>query len=155
MRLTREQRHVQAVQWAENWKERTGNGPGTSGYVNAYLCGYFDHSMSRSDGVVQNIIKQFEALETEIAPIQAALEHDRTKVAECLTAVKGELHSYSWLIDSRGSYKWNDDRWHEEFRHAHEAISQAIEPLVRIAADWSNCPKDWKDVQAAREGKQR
>lgn len=85
-----------------------------------------------------------------VAPIQAVLERDRTKVAECLTAVKSELNSYSWLIDSRGSYEWNDDRWHEEFKRVHEAITKSIEPMVKIAADWSNCPKTWAEVQKAR-----
>ena len=86
----------------------------------------------------------------ELKVAQAALERDRTKVAECVTAVKNELQSYSWLIEGRGSYEWDDDRWHDEFRRAKDAIVEAIEPMVRIAADWSNCPKTDAEVQAAR-----
>lgn len=86
-----------------------------------------------------------------VAPVQAALEHDRTKVAECVTAVKKELQAYSWLIEGRGSYEWDDDRWHGEFKRAHDAIEAAIQPMVKIAADWSNCPKTWDAVQTARQ----
>lgn len=81
---------------------------------------------------------------------QMALEHDRTKVAECLTAIKQELRGYDWLIEGRGSYEWDDDRWHGEFKHASEAIWKAIEPMVKIAADWSNCPSKSEDIKLAR-----
>ena len=85
-------------------------------------------------------------------PAQIALEHDRTKVAECITAAKKALHNYSWLIESRGSYEWDDDRWHGEFREACDLIAEAIGPMIRIAADWSNCPQKWEDIQMARAG---
>lgn len=81
---------------------------------------------------------------------QMALEHDRTKVAECLTAIKQELRAYDWLIEGCGSYEWDDDRWHGEFKHASEAIWKAIEPMVKIAADWSNCPSKSEDIKLAR-----
>ena len=82
---------------------------------------------------------------------EMALERDRTSVAECVTAIQGALNSYSWLITSRGSYEWNDDRWHKEFETACAAIQEALEPMIRIAGDWSNCPKNWRDVMAARK----
>jgi hypothetical protein len=81
---------------------------------------------------------------------QFALEHDRTKVAECVTRLKHTLENYHWLIEGRGSYEWDDDRWHQEFKTACELLQKDLEPMVRIAADWSNCPKKWEDVQAAR-----
>jgi hypothetical protein len=87
---------------------------------------------------------------SEAHPAQMALEHDRTKVAECITAVKKALGNYDWLITSRGSYEWNDDRWHEEFKRASENIREAIEPMVRIAADWTHCPKTQAEIEKAR-----
>jgi hypothetical protein len=99
---------------------------------------------------VESLLAEIDALRADLAASQAAPEHDRTKVAECVTAVKNALKNYDWLIEGRGSYEWNDDRWHEEFKRASESISKAIEPMVRIAADWSNCPKSWPDVLAAR-----
>lgn len=88
---------------------------------------------------------------TALKAAQYALERDRTKVAECVTAIKKELKAYDWLIDSRGSYEWDDDRWHDEFKQASKAISDAIEPMICIAADWSNCPKTDAEVKEARE----
>jgi hypothetical protein len=79
-----------------------------------------------------------------------ALEHDRSKVAECVTSIKHTLHNYSWLLEGRGSYEWDDDRWHQEFKTATELLQRDLEPLSKIASDWSNCPKKWEDVQAAR-----
>jgi len=87
---------------------------------------------------------------TEPHPAEMALEHDRTLVAECVTRIKKELESYQWLTEGRGSYEWDDDRWMEEFKTARKAIREALEPMVKIAADWSNCPKKWDDVQKAR-----
>lgn len=70
MRLTKEKRHEQAKQWAEDWHKSTGEGPGKQGYIHAYLCGYFDHSMTRSDLLEVSIIIQFEELEAALAPFR-------------------------------------------------------------------------------------
>lgn len=93
---------------------------------------------------------KLQAKINEPHPAQIALERDRSKVAECVTAMKSALHNYSWLIEGRGSYEWDDDRWHDEFRHACDNIAQALGPLIRIAADWSNCPSELEDVLRAR-----
>jgi hypothetical protein len=86
----------------------------------------------------------------QLKAAQFALERDRTKVAECITAVRKELQGYDWLIEGRGCYEWSDDRWHDEFRKSSAAIYKAIEPMVKIAADWTNCPMNEQDVKAAR-----
>jgi hypothetical protein len=83
--------------------------------------------------------------------LQAIIEHDRAQVAAGVTAIQKILKNYSWLMDGRGSYEWDDDRWHSEFRFAVENIEKELEPLVKIAGDWSNCSRDWKAVDAARE----
>jgi len=110
---------------------------------------------------LMKVLGKHKGLEAQLSSVQqeapkpqleaeAALERDRTKVAECVTAVKKELRAYDWLIEGRGSYEWNDDRWHDEFKRASEAVAKAIEPMVRIAADWTNCPKTDEAVKAAR-----
>jgi hypothetical protein len=83
-------------------------------------------------------------------PAEMALEHDRTQVAEHVTAMKNTLQNYAWLLDGRGSYEWNDDRYRLEFQTVCTAMQKHVEVLARIAADWSNCPTKWDDVQAAR-----
>jgi len=94
-----------------------------------------------------------EVAKPQASEPQLALEHDRAKVAECVTRIKKELHSYDWLITSRGSYEWDDDKWHEEFKRASEAIWEAIEPMIKIAADWTHCPKDQATIERARADK--
>jgi len=88
--------------------------------------------------------------DTKLKETQAMLEYDRTKVAECITRIKKTLDGYDWLITGRGSYSWNDDRWHEEFRRASESIREDLEPMEKIAADWRNCPTKAEDIRAAR-----
>ena len=80
----------------------------------------------------------------------AILERERTLVAEGVTAVKKAIQSREWLTEGRGSYEWDDDRWHGEFAAAISEILTALEPLEKVAADWSNCPKTWDEVQKAR-----
>jgi len=80
----------------------------------------------------------------------AILERERTLVAEGVTAVKKAISEREWLTEGRGSYEWDDDRWHSEFGAAINEILVALKPLERVAADWSNCPPTWDDVQKAR-----
>ena len=86
------------------------------------------------------------------APVDfpAILERERTLVAEGVTNVKEAIKCREWLTEGRGSYEWNDDRWHGEFAAAIKEILAALQPLERIAADWTNCPQKWEDVQKAR-----
>lgn len=89
--------------------------------------------------------------EPRLRELSAILEHDRTKVAEGVTAVKKAIHARDWLKEGRGPYEWDDDKWHTEFAVACTEILDALEPLARIAADWTNCPTKQEDIQAARE----
>ena len=84
------------------------------------------------------------------AALKRVIEHDRSIVASAVTAIKNELHSYSWLIEGRGSYEWDDDRWHKEFGTACEALRNALEPLVILAGDLSNSPTDPEEIRKAR-----
>ena len=93
---------------------------------------------------------RLEAAERERDEISQQLEADRTAVAECLTKANQAIDGRYWLTEGRGCYEWNDDRWHDEFRYAAVEIKSALEPLTKIAADWSKCPQSEKDVAAAR-----
>lgn len=81
----------------------------------------------------------------------AILECERTLVAQGVTAIKKAISSREWLTEGRGPYAYDDDRWHSEFAAAIEEILEALQPLERVAADWSNCRQKWEDVQKARE----
>ena len=54
-----------------------------------------------------------------------------------------------WLRLGRGSYEYDDDRWRSEFSQAIDEVIEAAEPLRKIAADWSDCPTDPKEIAAA------
>lgn len=81
---------------------------------------------------------------------EAALERDRSFVAETINGVHSAIQSREWLLEGRGSYEWDDDRYRDEFGQAIEAIRGPIDSLRAIAADWSNCPTDPEKIQAAR-----
>lgn len=84
------------------------------------------------------------------------LEFDRTAVADAVTKAKKVLVSRYWLTEGRGSYEWDDDKFREEFRQAYAEIRVALEPIAKIAADWSGCPKKADEVARARiDWKQR
>lgn len=100
----------------------------------------FDH-MVPSD--VRLLVKEIERL-------KAINEHDRTQVAEVFTAIKEAIRRREWLRLGRGSYEYEDDRWRGEFSEAIDEIIEAAKPLQRIAADWSDCPTDPKEIAAAR-----
>lgn len=86
----------------------------------------------------------------KIAAAQAALERDRSTVASAYSAATKALDAYSHLIEGRGCYAWDDDRWKDEFRRASQQIRKALAPLDKVASDLTNCPKTTAAVQAAR-----
>jgi hypothetical protein len=59
---------------AEEWAKETGKPQGSHKYSEAYICGYFGHSPSRSDPLTSDIIEQFEKVSQERADaVQAGL----------------------------------------------------------------------------------
>jgi hypothetical protein len=91
-----------------------------------------------------------ERLAEELAAAGNAMERDRTSLAAAVTGITKAIKMRDWLAESRGPYEWDDDRFYSEFSAALNEILQAIEPLRKIAADWTGCPKDAASVEAAR-----
>jgi hypothetical protein len=89
---------------------------------------------------------------TDLHPAQMALERDRTRVAQLVSAIRHTLGNYRWLLDGRGSYEWGDDRYRQEFVNVCALLERDLAGLAGTAADWSNCPKKTTDVQMARRG---
>lgn len=87
----------------------------------------------------------------QLAVARAALEHDRSVVAERLLEIRTVLAGRTWLREGRGPFAWNDTRYQQEFGQALDEIEAALQPLAKIAADWSNCPTTWQEIQAARK----
>ncbi len=87
----------------------------------------------------------------ELERLKAVNERDRSKVADCIQAVRDAIRRREWLRLGRGSYEYDDDRWRDEFTQAIEEIAHALEPLRAVAADWSDCPTTPEEIAAARE----
>ena len=88
----------------------------------------------------------------EIKRLKAVNERDRSQVAEVFNEIMEAIRRREWLRLGRGSYEYDDDRWRGEFSQAIDEVVAAAEPLRKIAADWSDCPTDPKEIAAARAG---
>lgn len=93
---------------------------------------------------------EIERLTRERDEARAAIESDRTKLADAVTEIDKALDSRFWLTEGRGSYAWDDDRYRQEFRDAATEILGAIKSLRSLAADWSNSPMSGAEVAQAR-----
>ena len=79
-----------------------------------------------------------------------ANERDRSIVIDARNAISDAIKRRSWLLTSRGSYEWDDDRYRHEFRQALEEIEKPLEILEKIGVNWQDCPKDSSSIQSAR-----
>lgn len=89
-------------------------------------------------------------LEAKLKAIGEVLERDRTIVAELTSRIRDAVKSRDWLMEGRGPYEWDDDRWHSEFAAAAEEILTSLEPMQKIAGNLEDCPQKWQDIVNAR-----
>ena len=99
---------------------------------------------------LREALAQIAALTKQVEELTQAIEHDRTSLCSPLESMRKALESREWLRLGRGSYEWNDDRWRDEFAEACNEIYAAIEPLQKVASDWTHCSRDGKLVESAR-----
>lgn len=99
---------------------------------------------------IDNLRAELAASQEREKALGEQLEHDRTLVADCITKANRAIDSRHWLTEGRGPYEWNDDRWHEEFYAAAKEIKAALEPMAKVAADWSSCPRSSTEIAQAR-----
>ena len=92
-----------------------------------------------------------EASEAEVGRLRDKLESDRAIVCDGLHEIGDAIKSVEWLRLGRGSYEWDDDRWKDEFGTAIDAIFVSLDPLRRVAGDWTDCSRDPRDIKRARE----
>lgn len=92
--------------------------------------------------------------DAEVTRLRNILERDRSTVADGVNALKKAMASYDWLRGpGRGSYAFDDERYQKEFGDALDLIRAAIDPLLRVAGDWTDCPTSPADIAAARAGR--
>lgn len=112
---------------------------GSSRYVNFWLearwAGWYAATMQNKKAVDQ---------------VWAANERDRSIVIDAYNAISDTIARRSWLLTSRGSYEWDDERYQLEFGAALEEIEESLKVLNRIGINWDDCPKDNESIQNAR-----
>jgi hypothetical protein len=92
------------------------------------------------------------ALEQENERLRDTLDVDRYRVAIGIEGVRKAVDARRWLGEAgRGPYAWDDERYQQEFGAAIEEIDASLEPLKKVAGDWSDCPTDPLRVAANRD----
>lgn len=127
--------------------------PIKNGPVQIYPATALEHAETRSfyaAGEVQELTNRLEKAEAERDGARQALEHDRSVVVDAVNEIKRAFDQRSWLLDGRGPYEWDDDRYRNEFRGAYDDLAKPIEVLRRIGRDWSNCPTDHEEIMRSR-----
>ena len=97
--------------------------------------------------LAESLPGKIEELERERGRLRDVIERDRTKTAEVISSARGVLASRAWLAEGRGSYEFDDEKYQEEFGAAITEILVALDPLRALAADWSDCPKDYRGAR--------
>ncbi|MGA7885251.1 MAG: hypothetical protein WCA44_05865 [Acidobacteriaceae bacterium] len=100
---------------------------------------------------VVGLIERIAIAEQRARVAEAANELDRRSLWEVIRAIDAEITGRMWLIEGRGSYEWDDDRYRQEFGWAVNALQEKLEPLRKIAHDLNNCPSTEKGVDAVRK----
>lgn len=96
------------------------------------------------------IAEYVDTKDAEIARLKSVNERDRSQVAEALAAIIAAIRSREWLVEGRGSYEWDDDRYQSEFGQALEEIRKAAATLSPLASNWSDCPLQFDEIIRAR-----
>lgn len=65
-----------------------------------------------------------EKAEAECKDREEALYVDETGMFETLRRIRKEISSYSWLLESRGPYEWDDDRYKDEAGRCMQAVDK-------------------------------
>lgn len=86
-----------------------------------------------------------------VEALEDKLDTERYKVAIGVQAILRAVQGRKWLSEpGRGSYTYDDERYQAEFGAALDEIETALDPLRKIARDWSDCPRDPLRVAANR-----
>jgi hypothetical protein len=78
-----------------------------------------------------------ESLRARIAMLKDAIDRDRTGLAAALSRIIKEIRSRSWILEGRGAYEWDDDRYKEEaglaMREAKNIADDALNASGKLA----------------------
>uniref|UniRef100_A0A6M3KTE1 Uncharacterized protein n=1 Tax=viral metagenome TaxID=1070528 RepID=A0A6M3KTE1_9ZZZZ len=72
-------------------------------------------------------------LRGEVLVCRKALEDDASDLWKVTNAIKKEIESREWIMEGRGSYAWDDDRYRDETRLAFEVVLELIKGVQHPA----------------------
>ncbi len=99
------------------------------------------------DGLVSDI----ETQRAEIKRLMGVIERDRTEVARILGLLRQAIGSRRWMVESRGSFEYDDATYQREFGVALEEIESSVtNRLALLAADLRDSPSTHDDIFEAR-----
>jgi hypothetical protein len=91
------------------------------------------------------------AMKRERDDALAANELDRRNLHSIVSGIQQEITGRMWLIEGRGSYEWDDDKYRQEFGWAIGALREKLKPLADIASDLTNSPRNESGVERVRK----
>jgi hypothetical protein len=71
--------------------------------------------------------------EIRISELESALMSDATDLWRVTNAIKKEIASREWIMEGRGCYAWDDNKYKDETRLAFEAILKLIKEVQHPA----------------------
>ena len=63
--------------------------------------------------------------------ILEALHHDQTDLAQALVDVRKIITSWSWILEGRGSYEWDDPDYQKEFGWCLDQVLNEIDNALK------------------------
>lgn len=111
---------------------------------------YADFIVTANPEIILELLSTLSATQRELETCGMTMERERTELAAAISRIGKAIAPRLWLKDSRGCYEYDDENYQKEFGYALDEVLEAIEPLRKIAADWTHCPKNSVGVESAR-----
>lgn len=104
-----------------------------------------------ADFVIASPTAKTEPSAAGLEDMRHLLDRDRYIVAIALGHIKRALNGHRWLLEGRGPYEWDDDRYRDEFADWVANVEAATGLLAKLAWDKDACETEADKVAAARE----
>lgn len=91
------------------------------------FCGRESFTVSDGD---EEADAEREALSKEIERLKDVLHQDRSGLAKALAEVKKLAKSYSWILEGRGPYEWDDNEYRREAGRMIDSIMEACDEAL-------------------------
>lgn len=88
-----------------------------------------------------------QALRAALVVAKGAIDRDQTGLAAALNKIRAHVKGFGWLLEGRGPYEWNDDRYRDEAGHAMRPTIEIAQ--AALAASGSLADKAFRAVEAA------